>query len=147
MLRFLSLGLIVLVMSTLASDMEERRERLEQMEASVSLEAAARKARSEAILRGRGVPINDYLPHIEDESQALVRTREEIAVRAMALLVVAVKAEGLEQDIVDSLVQGYGLADELSPDERRFIVNPNPASTTEFSLSGAMRRPGSCSGL
>ena len=91
------------------------------MEAKVSAASEKRKARSEIILNKFKVPINKYLPYIEDEGEALVRNKEEVAKRAMALLVVAVKAEGLEQEIVDQLIQGYDLKNVLSPDEVKFI--------------------------
>jgi len=97
------------------------------MEVKISQEASERKARSESILKKLSVPVNATLPFIEDSGNALERTKEEIALRAMTLLIVAVKAEGLEQDIVDTLIQNYNLADELTPNEKEFIENPEPS--------------------
>jgi uncharacterized protein DUF4272 len=54
-------------------------------EDQVSAAALARKARSEALLRVEGVPVNDYLPVIEDETQVPRRSSDEIANRALAL--------------------------------------------------------------
>ena len=45
----------------------------------------------------------------------------------MALLVVAVKAEGLEQEIVENLVKGYQLENVLSPNEIKFIKDKSPS--------------------
>jgi len=95
--------------------------------AQAPIEARKRKERSEAVLRAEGVPINPHLPVIEIEAESRRRTREEIAVRALALLVVAVKGEGLEQEIVEEIVTAYGLAPSLTPNERAFVQNRSPS--------------------
>lgn len=89
--------------------------------------AHKRKARSESLLKKYNVPTNKHLPVIEDESNALVRTKEDVATRAMALLIVAVKAEGLEQQMVLELIKGYDLNSALTPDEIAFIHDPSPS--------------------
>lgn len=96
------------------------------MENSVSVEAQTRKERSEAVLKAAGVPINMTLPVIESSTEAKLREKEEIAYRALSLLVVAVKAEGLEQKIVEKIIKDYGLISHLTPNERDFIENMNP---------------------
>lgn len=117
-----------------SEDLSERKEHIQKMETKVSTLAAKRKLRSESILRKDSVPINDYLPFIEDESEALVRTKEDVATRALALLVIAVKAEGLEQETVERLINIYGLKDALSPDEVKFIKDQSPSQhdNTQF---------------
>lgn len=123
----LTLILTLTITSIFASDLNERKEHIKKMEAKISQEASDRKARSEAILKKRNVPINSHLPFIEDSKEALKRSKEEVALRAMALLIVAVKAEGLEQEIVDKLIKEYDLSSELSPKERKFIADPEPS--------------------
>ena len=118
---------IFVIQTALASDLQERKEHIKKMEVKISKEASDRKVRSVDILKSFNVPINAHLPYIEDSTEALKRTKEEIALRAMSLLVVAVKAEGLEQDIVNSLIKNYGLADALTPNEKAFISNPEPS--------------------
>ena len=110
-----------------ASDLNERKEHIRKMETKVSQIAENRKVRSETVLKKNKVPINESLPYIEDESEALIRKKEDIAKRAMALLVVAVKAEGLEQEIVESLVEDYDLKNVLSPNEVKFINDESPS--------------------
>lgn len=90
-------------------------------------EALDRKKRSEAILRNENVPINEHLPYIETQNEARTRTKEEIAYRAMSLLVVAAKGEGLEQPMVDTIIKDYGLEKYLSPAERKFISDKSPS--------------------
>lgn len=82
-----------------------------------------RKRSSMAQLQSEGIPAIEFLPVIEGEAQAQRRTTEEIAYRAMSLLVVAVKAEGLEQPLVDGVIKKYGLAGHFSPEERLFLEN------------------------
>jgi hypothetical protein len=94
---------------------------------SQSNEAIQRKMRSEAILKSEAVPINPNLPVIETEKETKRRTQEEVAWRTLALLVVAVKGEGLEQATVDKIVAKYDLEKHFSPRELAFIKNPKPS--------------------
>nr|WP_276521667.1 DUF4272 domain-containing protein [Shewanella sairae] len=97
------------------------------METKESQLSEKRKQRSEIILNKYSVPINNYLPYIEDENEALARNKTDIAMRAMTLLIVAVKAEGLEQEIVESLIKGYRLENSLTPNEKKFLYDPSPS--------------------
>ena len=93
---------------------------------SETSDAEARRDRSNAILRARGVPILASLPVIESERELVLPAHEEVTMRAVATLVVALKGEGLEQDNIDKLVARYDLAKWLSPDEAAFIAAPKP---------------------
>lgn len=119
--------LIILSNLVMASGISERKEHTNKMEQKVSQEAQDRKTHSESILSERKVPINSHLPYIEDSSEALVRKVDEVALRAMALLIVAVKAEGLEQDVVEELVENYQLEDIFTSNEKAFIGNLEPS--------------------
>ena len=124
-MKLLSIILLVILSGVvMASDLNERKEHIKAMEVKISKESQDRKNRSESILRLQKVSINRNLPYIEDSSEALVRKVDEVALRAMALLIVAVKAEGLEQEIVDKLVKNYQLENVFSPNEKIFIANP-----------------------
>jgi len=96
------------------------------MEPEVSSEPLQRKQCSEAILASEGVPINKSLPVIENTEEARLRTKEEVAYRALALLVVAVKGKGLEQRIVERVVKDYGLASHFTCEEQAFLGNATP---------------------
>lgn len=106
-----------------APTLNERKEKVKSMETKVSPEAIQRKERSERVLISEAVPINKLLPVIEAEKEAKRRTKEEIAYRALALLVVAVKGEGLEQPVVEKIVKDYGLDPHFTPKERAFLRN------------------------
>ncbi|MGN6547434.1 MAG: DUF4272 domain-containing protein [Aureliella sp.] len=90
-------------------------------------EAQVRKASSMAILKSEDVPLIEHLPAIESEAESTRRTTEEVATRALALCVVAVKGEGLEQEIVEHIIKDYGLASGFTPNEQKFIKDPNPS--------------------
>jgi hypothetical protein len=94
----------------------------------------ARKERTEAVLKGRKIPFVRTLPPIEGEEVAQIRPVEEVVGRALALMLVAVKAEGLEDEIVQRVMADFGIDAFLSPDERAFIADPAPdqQSTINF---------------
>jgi Domain of unknown function (DUF4272) len=89
-------------------------------------EALDRKARSEAILAAEGVPFVGWLYPIMMRDVKL-RSQEEVAYRALATMMVAVKGEGLKQEIVSGEVKNRGMGWHFSPKERAFIGNPNPS--------------------
>ena len=97
---------------------------LQQRETETAL---ARKQRSEAILRLEGVPYIEHLPTIETEETMRRRTAEEIAWRAMAVGLAAVKGEGLEQPRVLKVLADYHLGAHLTLVERRFLLDENPS--------------------
>lgn len=106
---------------------EERRHMIEDFKAKPpSAEAIARKQRSIGRLRAEGVPVLDVLPVIEDSGEAKHRTKEEIAKRAIAVFIAAVKGEGLEQEIIDSVIEQYGAESFFSPEEAAFIADLDP---------------------
>ncbi|MFN0278682.1 MAG: DUF4272 domain-containing protein [Pyrinomonadaceae bacterium] len=80
-----------------------------------------RKSHSEAICRQAGIPVNDWLPVIENEKNSRVRNPEEVAWRAMCLCLVAMKATGLEQQTVLEILEQFRLEEKLSPDETKFV--------------------------
>jgi hypothetical protein len=84
-------------------------------------EALARKARSEARLKSEGVTTNAELPVIDSAAEAKLRTRDAVVDRALALLVVATKGEGLAQLDVIRTRDKLGAAPFLSPDEKDFV--------------------------
>jgi hypothetical protein len=87
-------------------------------------DSVARRARSMQRLAAEGVPVLASLPVIESEGEARHRPAAEIANRAMALLFVAARAEGLEQTRTMALISQYRLTNELTPEEQAFLATP-----------------------
>lgn len=93
----------------------------------ISNPALERKQRSIALLQNEGVPFIDHLPVIRDEETAQIRSTEETAWRAMALGIVAVKGEGLEQERVLEIIEQYKLEHAFTAKEREFVYNEKPS--------------------
>src|SRR5262252_3094401 len=91
--------------------------------------------RSEGILQRDRVPINRHLPVIETREEARLRSTQEVAYRTLALLAVALKGEGLEQQSVEKLVQRHALTPHFTPNEAAFIRTalPTQRDRTQFS--------------
>jgi Domain of unknown function (DUF4272) len=87
-----------------------------------------RREWAQDVLRQQGVPVNVNLPLIESEATARIRTTEEIAGRLLALAMVAVKGEGLEQELIDDIVTSRNIAPFFSPNETAFINDPTPSN-------------------
>lgn len=93
----------------------------------MSDESEARRKHSIAILNAEGVPFVEQLPLRESEAESTRRTTEQVATRALALCIVALKGEGLEQETIDKLIEEYDASSAFTPNERRFIDNPEPS--------------------
>lgn len=92
-----------------------------------NMEQQERKKRSEEIINSEGINVNHFLPCIESSHEAKIQSKEDIALRTLCLLVVAVKAEGLEQEIVNDIIDIYQLHEHFSPKEIDFINNLSPS--------------------
>lgn len=97
--------------------------------------AEQRKARSIAVLKRENVPYIEHLPTIETASEIRPRSRDEVALRAIALAVVAVKGETGEHQIGLDLVKRFDIRSALSPEERAFIDNPRPSEQERVQFS------------
>ena len=86
----------------------------------------ARKAKSIVAIKELGLPFTDYLPVVEEETTIQPRSAEEIAERALALAIVAVKGEANDQQLVDSLIARFSAKQLFTPAELAFITNHSP---------------------
>lgn len=115
--------------------LEARKQHIQAVQDNATAAAIQRKARSDRQLAAEGVPVLASLPAIEDVSQVMRRSKQEIAWRAMALLLVAVKGEGLEQSVVDQVVADYDLRAHFTPAEAAFIRDPSPSEHDRIQYS------------
>src|SRR4029078_6188275 len=90
---------------------------------NISAEAIDRKVRSETMLRAEGVPFLAALPVIETMTEALKRSKEEVALRALCLLFVAAKGEGIAEEILENVLESSELRPHLTPKELGFVLN------------------------
>jgi hypothetical protein len=101
----------------------------------VPAEAAERKLRSEAILRAEGVPFFAQLPVIDTAAEALKRSKEEVALRALCVLFVAAKGEGLGEELVEHLLEAYELRPHLTTKELAFVLDKSPSEHDRLQFS------------
>jgi uncharacterized protein DUF4272 len=106
---------------------DQRKDQIQDIEKAATPAALARKRRSDELLRAEGVPVNEHLPAIEDETQVRRRERDEIAYRALALIVVSMRGGGLDETEVRQVVADFRLAKHFTPAERAFMKNPQPS--------------------
>jgi Domain of unknown function (DUF4272) len=84
-----------------------------------------RKKRNIAFLNAKNVPTIEHLPCIEADEEVELRTKEEIVKRTIAVAIAAVKGEGLEMEIVNSVIHQFNAMPFFSPEEKDFIQNTN----------------------
>jgi Domain of unknown function (DUF4272) len=89
-----------------------------------SPEQLERKAISEATLNQFGVKINKNLPCIDASTEIIIREKHEIINRAYALLTIAAKGEGVEQEYLDRNVQEKNI-NSFSPVESQIYKAAN----------------------
>lgn len=98
-------------------------------------EAIKRKERSERILVSEGVPINSELPLFKLSCDTEPRNKRDVALRALCVLMTAMKAQGMNQTMVLRVVRQYGLATHFSPIEKEFIRDAAPTANKKNAFS------------
>lgn len=93
----------------------------------ISAEAIDRRLRSERLLRAEGVPVLAALPVIETAAEALKRSKDEVALCTLCLLFVAAKGEGLEEELVERVLEFHELRPHLTPKELAFVLDKAPS--------------------
>ncbi|MCC8377225.1 MAG: DUF4272 domain-containing protein [Rickettsia endosymbiont of Graphium doson] len=89
----------------------------------MSLIANKRKEKSLEILKKEGVPYLELFPPYHEDK---LRTKEEICIRAMCLMVVAFKGEGLNKQKALEVAKELAITNDFSPEELAFLNNENP---------------------
>jgi Domain of unknown function (DUF4272) len=110
-------------------------ERVPAENGKISGEAADRRHRSETILRSEGVPFLAALPVIETAAEALHRSKEEVALRALCLQLVAAKGGGLQDEVVERILEAYELRPHLTPKELTFVLDNSPSQHERIKFS------------
>lgn len=105
----------------------------------VSAKSLQRKATNHHRLEAEGIQVPSHLPVIIDDDEVLPRPAREVAERALALFLVALRAESLgagEPIPVKEMEerQPLGFA-SLSAAEREFMLNPQPSQQAITEMS------------
>ncbi len=90
------------------------------------MDSIDRKARTEAYLRARGIPVAPGLPPSMGEAEVPLRTARTVAERAVALFAVAACAEGLGQKAAIQFLEARSLWAAATREEQTFLLDPAP---------------------
>jgi hypothetical protein len=94
-----------------------------------------RKKKYTHIVASMGLPTSDGLPVTEDPKTVTPRSADEVATRAIAVAIAAVKGEGMSHDEVIEIVKDWEISSYFSPDEKNFIENPNVTDSERLKFS------------
>lgn len=95
-----------------------------------SQDALQRKARSEALLKNAGLPVNPGLPLLGLDEAVSPRPVEDICYRALSLLPIAGRGCGLEPEAEAEMIERHDLQKHFTPAEQAYIKDPSPADQT-----------------
>lgn len=94
-----------------------------------------RKLRYTKMVETLGGPVNNSLPVTEDPNRINPRTSVEIAKRAIAVALAAVKGEGMPHEEVLKMVVEWGADSYFSPEESKFINNPSASESERIKFA------------
>jgi hypothetical protein len=83
-------------------------------------------------LQREGIPILTSLPVIAGQIEAKLRSKDAVVDRAIALLIVAVKGEGLAQPTVDKIREMFAADGYFTPLEKVFILDQAPSEKSRM---------------
>lgn len=88
----------------------------------------ARRERSEAICRARAIPIyaNRGSLYVSPEAEVIIRGKDEVVDRALALCYIGLKSEGLEPQDLAQMDKDYGISGKLTPKEKAYADTKTP---------------------
>lgn len=101
-------------------------DRVSATEGAPPTEAEERKRRVETLLRIEGVPVDEGLPPLPEAGALRLPPVRDVAERAMALCLIAARAEGLERTRTVEWLERFGVRGALTPEERSFLARETP---------------------
>jgi hypothetical protein len=109
-----------------AEDSERKYWRQPDPEEHAPPEARERKARTIETLKREKVSLIDHLPVIPASHEVTLRTTEEALQRAIALWLIAERADGMSLDDYTQYAEQFGITEAITPDERSFADDDEP---------------------
>lgn len=104
---------------------------------SATSDQQERRAKSEEICKSRNIPIysNPNSLFVDSEAETQLRTKDEVVDRALALLYLGLKSEGLEKENLDKLDEVFGISSKLSPTEKEYATAANPTEQQQVNAN------------
>lgn len=108
-----------------------------------SEEGAGRKQASISYIQDRGIPYLESMPELPPAAECKWKTPEEIASRAVALLIVIQYAcdvaqgedLGESRDFIINLLQKFGVEEQLTNKERELLQDENPTNQAAINIT------------
>jgi hypothetical protein len=87
-----------------------------------------RRLQSEKFCKDRNIPIyqNPNSLFVESEENVVLRTKDAVVDRAIALCYLELKSEGTEKEILAKFDKKYNVMEKFSPEEKEFAMTDNP---------------------
>jgi hypothetical protein len=104
---------------------------------SATIDQKERRAKSEKICESNGIPIykNPNSLFVVSEKEVELRSKDEVVDRAIALLYLGLKSEGLEQVHLDEMEKDYGISSKLSPTEKEYAFASSPTEQQKINAN------------
>lgn len=95
---------------------------------NTSEESVQRKARSEVVLQREGVPFIQHLPALGPVASMRFRTTMKVATRMVCVNFAAIYAEEPDRELLERLIEEWGIGDFFTDQERAFLATKEPSS-------------------
>ncbi|MBS1567753.1 MAG: DUF4272 domain-containing protein [Bacteroidetes bacterium] len=91
-------------------------------------EQIERRKKSEDYCKTHAIPVyqNPNSLFVNPEDSTIIRTKDEVVDRALALFYIGLKSEGPEQSILDKIYKDYSISTKLSPEEKSYVTAKQP---------------------
>lgn len=100
------------------------------------MQGQSRRARSISYLVEHDVPYIDHLPDVVGADEpTLRRSSIEVGLRTICLALVSMKGAGGDHDFVIEGAHHYGVIDDFSPNEKRFLFDKTPTEHEKLQFS------------
>lgn len=88
----------------------------------------ARRAQSEVYCRAHGVPYykNPTAMFTDSEAETTLRTQDQVVDRALALVFIGLKSEGMQEAQLAEIDKAYHISSKLTPAERAYVTAAHP---------------------
>ena len=88
-----------------------------------------RRLKSENYCKAHNVPIyaNPNSLFVDPEDKVIIRTRDEVVDRALALCYLGLKSEGLKQEQLDKVDKDYNITAKFSENEKAYVTTKQPS--------------------
>jgi len=95
---------------------------------TATIDQKERRIKSEKICKSQGIPIykNPNSLFVEPEKNVVLRTKDQVVDRALALLYLGLKSEGLEKIHLDKMDKDFEISSKLTPTEKEYASAIHP---------------------